>query len=45
VSGQAPSDRVHAALERGLGWLPKPYTMELLAQTVAKALEATPERK
>ncbi len=45
VSGQAPSDRVHAALERGLAWLPKPYTMELLAQTVAKALEATPERK
>jgi signal transduction histidine kinase/DNA-binding LacI/PurR family transcriptional regulator/ActR/RegA family two-component response regulator len=46
VSGQAPSDRVQAALERGLHWLPKPYTMELLAQTVARALEAVPsERK
>lgn len=46
VSGQAPSDRVQAALERGLGWLSKPYTMELLAQTVARTLEtASPKRK
>jgi signal transduction histidine kinase/ActR/RegA family two-component response regulator len=45
VSGQAPSDRVNVALERGLGWLPKPYTMELLAQTVAKTLEAAPPER
>jgi DNA-binding LacI/PurR family transcriptional regulator/nitrogen-specific signal transduction histidine kinase/ActR/RegA family two-component response regulator len=38
VSGHAANDRVHAAMERGLGWLAKPYTMESLAETVAKAL-------
>jgi len=29
-------------MERGLGWLGKPYTMESLAETVARALEAVP---
>jgi CheY-like chemotaxis protein len=43
VSGHAPNDRVQAAMERGLGWLAKPYTMESLAETVAKALEASPK--
>jgi DNA-binding LacI/PurR family transcriptional regulator/signal transduction histidine kinase/ActR/RegA family two-component response regulator len=41
VSGHSPNDRVQAALERGLGWLGKPYTMESLAETVAKALETS----
>ena len=46
VSGYAPNERVQAAVERGLGWLAKPYTMESLAETVAKALEASlPERQ
>jgi DNA-binding LacI/PurR family transcriptional regulator/signal transduction histidine kinase/ActR/RegA family two-component response regulator len=40
VSGHAANDRVHAAMAHGLGWLAKPYTMESLAQTVAKALGA-----
>jgi DNA-binding LacI/PurR family transcriptional regulator/signal transduction histidine kinase/ActR/RegA family two-component response regulator len=42
VSGHAPNDRVQAAMERGLGWLAKPYTMESVAETVAKVLEASP---
>jgi CheY-like chemotaxis protein len=41
VSGHSPNDRVQAAIERGLGWLGKPYTIESLAETVAKALEAS----
>ena len=40
VSGHAPNDRVHAAMERGVGWLAKPYTIESLAETVAKTLES-----
>jgi len=32
VSGHAPNNRVQAAMERGLGWLGKPYTMESLAR-------------
>lgn len=42
VSGHAPNDRMQAAIDRGLGWLAKPYTIESLADSVAKALEATP---
>ncbi|HJX51238.1 MAG TPA: substrate-binding domain-containing protein [Polyangia bacterium] len=45
VSGYAPNERVQAAMERGLGWLGKPYTMESLAETVAKALEASPPER
>jgi DNA-binding LacI/PurR family transcriptional regulator/signal transduction histidine kinase/ActR/RegA family two-component response regulator len=45
VSGHAANDRVHAAMARGLGWLAKPYTMESLAETVAKALGADPVQK
>jgi signal transduction histidine kinase/ActR/RegA family two-component response regulator len=41
VSGHAPNDRMQAAIDRGLGWLAKPYTIESLAERVAKALEAT----
>jgi DNA-binding LacI/PurR family transcriptional regulator/signal transduction histidine kinase/ActR/RegA family two-component response regulator len=44
VSGHAPNNRVQAAMERGLGWLGKPYTMESLAETVARALEASPSK-
>ena len=40
VSGHAPSDRVQAAMDRGLGWLQKPYSLEALATTVAEALAA-----
>ena len=42
VSGHAPNDRMQAAIDQGLGWLAKPYTIESLAETVAKALEASP---
>ena len=45
ASGHALNDRVQAAIERGLGWLAKPYTMESLAETVAKVLEASPPDK
>jgi signal transduction histidine kinase/CheY-like chemotaxis protein len=38
VSGHAPNDRVQAAMANGLDWLAKPYTMEALAEAVAKAL-------
>jgi signal transduction histidine kinase/DNA-binding LacI/PurR family transcriptional regulator/ActR/RegA family two-component response regulator len=41
VSGHAPNDRMQAAIDRGLGWLAKPYTIESLADMVAKALEAS----
>jgi DNA-binding LacI/PurR family transcriptional regulator/signal transduction histidine kinase/ActR/RegA family two-component response regulator len=41
VSGHAPNDRMQAAIDRGLGWLAKPYTIESLADIVAKALEAS----
>jgi len=30
VSGHAPNDRMQAAIDRGLGWLAKPYTIESL---------------
>ena len=43
VSGHAPSDRVQAAMDRGLDWLQKPYSLEALAATVAKALAAGPQ--
>ncbi|MGB8294003.1 MAG: substrate-binding domain-containing protein [Polyangia bacterium] len=39
VSGHAPNDRMQSAIDRGLGWLAKPYTIESLADMVAKALE------
>ena len=42
VSGHAPNDRVQAAIDRGLGWLQKPYSMEALAETVAKTLGGSP---
>jgi hypothetical protein len=32
---------MQAAIDRGLGWLAKPYTIESLADIVAKALEAS----
>jgi signal transduction histidine kinase/ActR/RegA family two-component response regulator len=39
VSGHAPNDRVQAAIDRGLGWLQKPYSLEALAAMVARALK------
>ena len=44
VSGQAPDHRIQAAIDQGLGWLAKPYTMDSLADSVAKALEVTRNR-
>jgi len=38
VSGLGPSDRVQAAIDRGLCWLQKPYSLEALATMVANAL-------
>lgn len=38
VSGHAPQDRMELAAARGLAWLPKPYTMDTLAQAVQLAL-------
>ena len=46
VSGHAPNDRMQAAIDRGLGWLQKPYSMDGLAEAVAQALKAgSPERQ
>jgi CheY-like chemotaxis protein len=39
VSGQAPTGRVQTAIEKGLRWLPKPYTGDALARAVKAALE------
>lgn len=39
VSGHAPTERVQNALESGLAWLPKPYTVQSLARAVTEALE------
>jgi len=45
VSGHAPNDRMQTAIDHGLAWLQKPYSMEALATTVAAALSAPlPER-
>jgi DNA-binding LacI/PurR family transcriptional regulator/signal transduction histidine kinase/ActR/RegA family two-component response regulator len=38
ASGHAPTDRADLAVKKGLTWLGKPYGMELLAQTVQRAL-------
>jgi DNA-binding LacI/PurR family transcriptional regulator/signal transduction histidine kinase/ActR/RegA family two-component response regulator len=38
ASGHAPTDRADLAVRKGLTWLGKPYGMELLAQTVQRAL-------
>ncbi len=40
VSGHAPADRMELAQARGLPWLPKPYSIESLAQAVRTALPA-----
>jgi CheY-like chemotaxis protein len=38
ASGHAPGDRAELAVEKGLAWLVKPYTMETLARAVQAAL-------
>jgi phosphoserine phosphatase RsbU/P len=40
VSGQAPTGRAQAAIDRGLHWLAKPYTGDALARAVMAALES-----
>jgi DNA-binding LacI/PurR family transcriptional regulator/signal transduction histidine kinase/ActR/RegA family two-component response regulator len=40
ASGHAPTDEVQVAIDHGLCWLQKPYSLEALAATVAKALAA-----
>jgi len=39
ASGHAPSERAELAVDRGLIWLPKPYTVEALARAVERVLE------
>jgi CheY-like chemotaxis protein len=39
VSGLAPTGRLQTAIEKGLYWLPKPYTGDALARAVKAALE------
>lgn len=38
VSGHAPTERAHTAVQEGLSWLAKPYTAEALAFTVQAVL-------
>ncbi len=38
VSGQAPSDRAKVAVEKGLAWLAKPYSIESLVRAVESVL-------
>jgi DNA-binding LacI/PurR family transcriptional regulator/signal transduction histidine kinase/ActR/RegA family two-component response regulator len=38
ISGHVPTERTAVALEQGLAWLAKPYTLQALAQAVAEAL-------
>jgi DNA-binding LacI/PurR family transcriptional regulator/signal transduction histidine kinase/CheY-like chemotaxis protein len=38
VSGHAPSERAELAVEKGLLWLPKPYTAQALTRAVERAL-------
>lgn len=42
VSGHAPMERGALALERGIGWLAKPYTLEGLGRAVQAALASMP---
>jgi DNA-binding LacI/PurR family transcriptional regulator/signal transduction histidine kinase/DNA-binding NarL/FixJ family response regulator len=42
ASGHAPTERVELALQKGLAWLAKPYTIEALAQAVQAALADLP---
>jgi DNA-binding LacI/PurR family transcriptional regulator/signal transduction histidine kinase/CheY-like chemotaxis protein len=39
ASGHAPSERVGLAVDKGLVWLAKPYTMEALSRAVERVLE------
>jgi CheY-like chemotaxis protein len=39
ASGHAPNERADLALEKGLVWLVKPYTIEALARAVERVLE------
>ena len=41
VSGHAPTDRVEAAVGRGLPWLQKPYSPECLAKVVDATLHGS----
>ncbi|HXJ22449.1 MAG TPA: substrate-binding domain-containing protein [Polyangia bacterium] len=38
VSGHAPTERAELAVKKGLSWLGKPYDIDTLAETVARAL-------
>ena len=39
ASGFAPTGRVQAAVEKGAGWLAKPYSMEKLAVSIRNKLD------
>ncbi len=43
VSGHAPVDRMELAQAKGWPWLPKPYSIESLAQAVQTALPSGPK--
>jgi len=45
VSGHAPNARMQAAIDRGVGWLQKPYSMDALAEMVATALKSAPPER
>lgn len=42
TSGNAPDERARVAIERGLGWLTKPYTVNALAKAVKQLLGVDP---
>ncbi len=42
VSGYAATERAEAALKRGVSWVVKPYTAEILAKAVRTALSGQP---
>ena len=41
ASGHAPNERAELAVNRGLIWLAKPYTVEALTQVVERVLEGS----
>jgi CheY-like chemotaxis protein len=41
ASGHAPTERAELAVTKGLTWLIKPYTMDVLARTVSNVLPCT----
>jgi len=44
ASGHAPTERVELALQKGVAWIAKPYTVDALAHSVKAALSALPNQ-